>query len=141
MKLREIMSKSVESIPVNSSLTEAANTMARLDIGFLPVVDGPDVVGAITDRDIVVRALAEALNPAETPVSEIMTKQLETVSPDEDVEEAARIMEEKQIRRLVLCDDSGAYLGVVSLGDLAYRAHSHELSGEALEKVCEREHA
>ena len=61
--------------------------------------------------------------------------------PDEDVEEGARIMEEKQIRRLVLCDDSGAYLGVVSLGDLAYRAHSHELSGEALEKVCEREHA
>lgn len=138
MKLKEIMSENVEAISADSTLTEAANTMARLDIGFIPVLEGTNgIAGIVTDRDLVVRAIAEGRDPSKTTVGDIMTKGLETLSPEDDVEQAARLMEEKQVRRLVVKDESGAYVGVVSLGDLAKRTSDHELSGEALEKVCE----
>lgn len=137
MKLREVMSSNVEAISADAPLQEAANMMARLDIGFLPVLDGDRLVGAVTDRDLVVRAIAKGLDASATPVRAAMTEGIETLSPDEDVEKAAELMENRQIRRLVLKDDSGAYLGVVSLGDLAQRTGDHELSGEALEKVSE----
>lgn len=137
MRLREIMSKNVEAVSADATLAEAANIMARLDIGFLPVLDGDQIVGTVTDRDMVVRAVAKTLDSGSTRVREVMTEGVETVLPDDDVTKAAELMEKKQIRRLVLRDEKGAYLGVVSLGDLAQRAKDRELSGEALEKVTE----
>ncbi|WP_339907881.1 CBS domain-containing protein [Symmachiella dynata] len=137
MKLIDIMTKNVEAVSVETSISAAANVMARHDIGFLPVIEGDKLVGTITDRDIVVRGLAENLNPTTTPVNEIMTKCLEALSPDEDVEQAAALMQEKQIRRLVLQDRDGRYVGVVSLGDIAQHAHDWKMSGESLDKICE----
>jgi CBS domain-containing protein len=138
MKLKDIMSRNVEAISADSNLFAAADRMARFDIGFLPVFeDIGGIVGIVTDRDLVIRALADARDPSTTTVGEIMTKGLLTMSPEEDVEQAAKLMEEKQIRRVVLKDQAGAYIGVVSLGDLAQRTHDRELSGEALEKVCD----
>jgi CBS domain-containing protein len=137
MKLKEIMSHNVEAVSTESTLMAAANTMARLDIGFVPVLDGGQVVGVVTDRDIIVRAVAEGRDPNTTSVGDVMTKGLETLSPEEEVEQAAKIMKDKQIRRIVVQGDDGAYLGVVSLGDLAGRGHESELAGKTLEKVCE----
>lgn len=137
MKLAEIMTKNVEAVSVETSLSAAAQVMARHDIGFLPVIDGDKLVGTITDRDMIVRGLAENLNPTTTHVDEIMTKCLETLSPDDDVERAATLMQEKQIRRLVLQDRDGRYVGVVSLGDIAQHAHDWKMSGESLDKICE----
>ncbi|QDT50707.1 Hypoxic response protein 1 [Symmachiella dynata] len=137
MKLIDIMTKNVEAVSVETTISAAANVMARHDIGFLPVIEGDKLVGTITDRDIVVRGLAENNNPTTTPVNEIMTKCLETLSPDEDVEQAAALMQEKQIRRLVLQDRDGRYVGVVSLGDIAQHAHDWKMSGESLDKICE----
>jgi CBS domain-containing protein len=135
MKLKEIMSHNVESISASSSLVEAANRMARLDIGFLPVLDS-DIMGVITDRDIVVRAVAEGRDPSATTVGEITTSNVEILLEDQDVAEAAKLMKEKQIRRVLVKNQKGAYVGVVSIGDLAAQGHEREMCGEAMEKVC-----
>ncbi|TWU14338.1 Hypoxic response protein 1 [Symmachiella macrocystis] len=137
MKLLDIMTENVEAVSVETSLSAAANLMAQHDIGFLPVVEWDKLVGTITDRDIIVRGLTESLNPTTTHVAEIMTKCLETLSPEDDVKRAATLMQEKQILRLVLQDCDGRYVGVVSLGDIAQHAHDWKMSGESLDKICE----
>lgn len=136
MQLKEIMSRNVEAISAESNLVEAADRMARLDIGFLPVVDS-DIMGVITDRDIVVRAVAEGLNPGQTKVGDIISSDVETMLEDQSVEEATKLMEDKQIRRILVKDSRNAFVGVVSLGDLATAGHELELAGKTLEKVCE----
>ena len=136
MKLREIMTRNVEAISADASLLEVADRMARLDIGFLPVIDSKRVVGAVTDRDLVVRGLAEMRDPKATTVNEVMTRDLKTVSADEDVERAARMMEEEQIRRLVVTDDDGGCVGVITLGDLSQKLPDLERCGEVLDHVC-----
>ena len=136
MKLREIMTRNVEAISADATLVEAADRMARLDIGFLPVIDSERVVGAVTDRDLVVRGLAEILDPKTTKVEEVMTRDLKTLSVDEDVEQAAKLMEEQQIRRLVVTDDDGGCVGVISLGDLSQKLPDAERCGEVLDHVC-----
>jgi CBS domain-containing protein len=136
MKLKEIMTRNVEAISSDSSLVEAANKMARLDIGFLPVLDGDGISGVVTDRDIVVRAIATGRDASSTKVSEILTGSAEILSEDQEAQDAAKLMKDKQIRRVLVADDSGAYVGVVSLGDLAVEGHEPDLCGEAMEKVC-----
>jgi CBS domain-containing protein len=135
MKVKEIMSRNVEAIAADSNLVAAASHMRRLDIGFLPVLDR-DVAGVITDRDIVVRAIAEAKNPTETKVGDVMTRDVEIVTEDQEVELAAAVMKDKQIRRVIVKDTANAYVGVLSLGDLAAAGHEVALSGETLKKVC-----
>ena len=135
MKLRDIMTRNVETVSANSDLVEAANIMARHDIGFLPVEDG-DIAGVVTDRDIVVRAIAEGRDPRATKVREIVTPGAEVLLEDDEVDEVVKLMQTKQIRRVLVTDGSGAYVGVVSLGDLAAQGHETELSGQALESVC-----
>ena len=135
MKVKDVMSLNVESVSPGTNLVAAANRMARLDIGFLAVLNG-DIAGVVTDRDIVVRAIAEAKDPSETTVDEIMTANVETISENDDLEEAANRMEEKQIRRVLVRDEKGAYVGVLSLADLAVKGHKTGLCGEAMEKVC-----
>ena len=136
MKVKEIMSTNVESISADSNLVEAANIMARLDIGFLPVIDA-DVAGVITDRDIVVRAVAEGRDPGKTKVGDILTSSVETLSEDQDIKDAAKLMQDKQIRRILVKGDNDAYVGVVSLGDLAVEGHDAKLSGKSLEKISQ----
>lgn len=135
MKVKEIMSRNVEAVTANSNLVEAASKMARLDIGFLPVLDG-QVAGVVTDRDIVVRAIAAGKDPGQTTVGDCMTPDVEVVQDDQDVAEAAALMKQNQIRRVIVKDARGAFVGVLSLGDLAAAGHEVELSGQALEEVC-----
>ncbi len=137
MEIRKVMTQHVEVISADATLARAAAVMARLDVGFLPVLDGEQLVGVITDRDIVVRGLADGMDPKNATVGDVMTQGMATLSATADVEEAIRLMEEKQIRRLVLQDDDEKYIGVVTIGDLALRTDDHELSGEALGRMCE----
>jgi CBS domain-containing protein len=136
MKVSEIMSRNVEAITASSNLVAAANKMARNDIGFLAVLDG-SMAGVITDRDIIVRAIAEAKDPSATTVGDIMTGEVAVVSADEDVATAAQTMKDKQIRRVIVKDAKDAYVGVLSVGDLAAAGHEVELSGETMERICE----
>jgi CBS domain-containing protein len=136
MQLKDIMSIQVEAISEDAPLSEAARRMAQEDIGFLPVIGGTGVVGVVTDRDIVVRCVADGRDPSETPVKSAMTADVAILPDDAGAAEAAELMERKQIRRIIIQDDQGRYVGVVSLGDLA-RATDHDLSGEVLERVSE----
>lgn len=135
MKVCDVMTTDVETVQMNSSLEEAASIMKVENVGAVPVVDeDDDLVGIITDRDIVVRCIADGKNPAETNVEEVLTHELETIEPDADIDEAARLMADKQIRRLPVCED-GELVGMLSIGDLAVKTPSVDASAEALREI------
>lgn len=137
MKVSEIMTAGVCVIRPDSSLREACEEMAEEDIGFLPVCDGERLTGTVTDRDVATRAVAAGLDPLETTVKEVMSPHIVYVFDDQDVLEAARLMEVKQIRRLVVLNRDKRLVGVVSLGDLSTHASDRHLAGEVLERVSE----
>lgn len=135
MKVSEVMTTEVESVQMNSTLEEVASIMKVENVGAVPVVDeDDDLVGIITDRDIVVRCVAEGKNPADTNVEEVLSHELETIEPDVDVEEAAQLMAERQIRRLPVCED-GELIGMVSIGDLAVKTSTTQASSNTLREI------
>jgi CBS domain-containing protein len=135
MRLRDVMTAKIEDIPADATLMQAAEKMKRLDIGALPVRENDRLVGMITDRDIAVRAVAEGRDPKKMPVREVMSREICFCYEDDSMESAAKLMEEKQIRRLPVFDRSERPIGIVSLGDLAVRNHDYRLSGEVLERI------
>src|SRR5438477_5434384 len=133
MQLRDIMTRDVHAVPPGTSLRKAASEMKTWDIGALPVCQNDKLIGLITDRDIAVRAVAEGKDGESCCVSDAMTSGLIYCYEDDDVEAAAKLMEEKQIRRLPVMDRQNNLVGIVSLGDLATRQRSEKLSQEVLE--------
>lgn len=134
MKIKELMTRDVESVDPLSSLEEAAQLMSDGDVGSVPVVDEGRVVGVLTDRDIVVRAVAAGLDPSEARCGDIMTPEVVHCREEDDASEAAALMEEHQIRRIIVTDAEGGLTGVVSLGDLS--RHLDE-AGEVLREVSQ----
>lgn len=135
MQLREIMTSDYHAIPHNATIQEAAKMMRDYDIGMLPVTENGKMIGAITDRDIAVRAVADGGDTEKIPVSKAMTSNVVYAFEDTEVGEAARLMEECQIRRLIVANQQDQPVGVVSLGDLAVRQDDEGLSGEVLREV------
>jgi CBS domain-containing protein len=133
--LKEVMTTQFHAIPANATIAEAAKMMNAHDIGMLPVTEDGRVLGAITDRDIVIRSVAAGHNPAETPVSIAMTPDVVYLSEDRDVNEAASVMEERRVRRLIVVDAQKRPVGVASLGDLAVQSHDVRLAGQVLTEV------
>jgi CBS domain-containing protein len=131
------MTRDVEVIPPTASIRDAAAKMKRLDVGVIPVCDGQKLTGLVTDRDIAVRAVAEGRDSAKTKVSDIMSGDLTYCFEDDEVEEAAQVMEIKQIRRLPILDRDKQLVGMVSLGDISVRTGDQELAGEALQEISE----
>lgn len=140
MQLREVMTRHIQEIRPDANLQEAAEKMRSMDIGALPVCDHDRLVGMLTDRDIAVRAVAEGKDPLQTCVRDAMSQGTVFCYEDDDVREAARIMEEKQIRRLPVFNRQGRAVGIVSLGDLATRIGNDHLSGDVLEQVSQPMH-
>ncbi|MCG3117770.1 MAG: CBS domain-containing protein [Candidatus Manganitrophus sp. SA1] len=137
MQLKEIMTEEVEVVHPDASLKDSATKMKELNVGVLPVCDGERLVGTLTDRDITVRATAEGRDPTNTKVREVMTQEVVYAFEDQDVKEAAQLMEQKQIRRLMVLNRQKRLTGIVSLGDLAVDTKDRKLSGEVLERVSE----
>jgi CBS domain-containing protein len=138
MLVKEIMTRDVECIRPDTVLDEAARKMRDLDVGSLPVCGDDDrLAGVVTDRDITVRAVAAGKDPRTTRVREIMTPGVIYCFEDQDVTDAAHLMEEKQIRRLAVLSRKRRLVGIVSLGNLAIDTHDERLAGEALEAVSE----
>lgn len=136
MQVHEIMSPDVECIPPSTSITEAAQRMKALDVGSIPVCgDNDKLVGMITDRDIVIRCIADGLDTKFASVSDVMTPNIMFCRDSQDIREAAEIMERQKIRRLVVINDDKRLVGIVSLGDLAVKTNDEELCSEALEAV------
>jgi len=129
------MTRGVEVVKPDDNLVAAAKKMADLDIGFVPVCDGERLVGALTDRDITVRATAEGRDPQTTKVSEVMSPDVTYCMEDEDIDQTARRMKEKQLRRVLVVDRDKKLVGVVSLGDLARQQEGQ--SADVLESVSE----
>ncbi len=135
MRVSEVMTRSVECISADATLQEAAAKMKSLDIGPLPVCDHDRLVGMLTDRDITVRATAEGEDPTVIRVRDIMTPEVVYCFEDQLVGDAARVMEDKQVRRLVVVDHDKRLAGIVSLGDLAVETGDEQLAGNTLEAV------
>jgi CBS domain-containing protein len=136
VKVREIMTADVRSIAPEANLVVAAGIMRDLNVGVLPVCDHDQVTGVVTDRDLVIRALADARDPAQTAVRSIMATEVVYAFDDQDVEDAARLMEVKQVRRLPVLDHDKHLVGIISLGDVATGA-GIQLSGEALQEISQ----
>jgi CBS domain-containing protein len=127
----------VEVISPTATLTEAAELMSRLEVGPLPVCDGAQLVGMLTDRDITIRATAQGRDPNTTRVQEAMTPEVVYCFEDQDVEIAAQMMEMRQIRRVPVLSRGKRLVGIVSLGDLAVETSNRDLAGETLAQVSE----
>jgi len=137
MLLKEIMTPNVEAISPGDTLEQAARKMEELNVGPLPVCEDDRIVGMLTDRDITVRATAAGCDPKTTLVSDAMSQDIISCYEDQDVQEAARLMKEKQIRRLLVLNRANKLVGIVSLGDLATEAGDQGQPGEVLKKVSE----
>jgi len=124
-RISEVMTRGVEVIRPNESLQRAAQVMDELNVGALPVCDGKDLVGMITDRDITVRATAAGMEPAQHCVSEVMTEQTRWCTEDQSTEDVMKQMGDVQIRRLPVLNEKHEIVGIVSLGDLATRQSQH----------------
>jgi len=131
------MTTGVEVIDPDGTLQEAAARMKSLDVGMLPVCDNGKLEGMITDRDITVRAIAEGEDPTIIRVRDVMTPDVFYCYDDQLVLDAARLMQERQVRRLIVLNRDKRLVGVVSLGDLAVETGDEEMAGQALEAVSE----
>ena len=137
MQVKEIMTTNFEMINSTEPITEAAKKMKSLNIGVLPVKEDNKIVGMITDRDMVVRALAENKEAESITVKDVMSPEIAHCSSEDNIEDAANIMKEKKMRRLIVIDSENAPIGIVSLGDIAAKADSEQLVGQTLEAISQ----
>jgi CBS domain-containing protein len=132
-QIRDLMTSNPATCESSATVVEAAKHMAQKDVGPIPVVEADRLVGIVTDRDIVVRVVAEGRDPSSTTVGEIASKQLETIAPDEDLDSALRKMASAQVRRLPVVED-GRLVGIVAQADVA-RQGQDQKTGEVVEQV------
>ena len=137
MKVRDIETMAPEVIGPDETIEEAAKKMRQLDIGMMPVCDGERLCGAITDRDVTIRCVAEGRDPKSTFIRACMTSRIIYCFEDQNVKEVAKLMEEQQVRRLPVLNKDKRLVGIISLGDLAVRTGKEKLAGEILERVSE----
>jgi CBS domain-containing protein len=133
-RVADVMVEEVVSIEPSASLTDAARAMEEANIGMLPVVQDGKVIGVITDRDIVVRAVAQEADPASTAVGDCLSINAIVAHPDWGTEQAMQTMAQAQVGRLPVLDDNDRLVGVVTLSSMAFRAPD---KGEALEAAQE----
>jgi CBS domain-containing protein len=138
MRVAEIMTRDPEVLPSDFILQDAALKMQQLDVGMLPIRDGDRLVGMLTDRDITLRATAEGRDPTTTRVREVMTPEVVYCFEDQDVSEAAKLMQEKQIRRLPILNREKRLVGIVSLGDLAVHSAEEKAVSKTIKEVSAR---
>lgn len=134
-KIREIMTEDVESCSLLDNIFEVAVKMKEENVGAIPIVDQEKLVGMITDRDIVVRCIAEK-RPASSKVEDIMSHDLITISPEATSRDAIQLMAQHQIRRLPVVEGE-KLVGMVSLGDFAVRKLTDDQAGDALSEISE----
>jgi CBS domain-containing protein len=134
MKVSEAMHKGVNWITPDASLAQVAKIMKTNDVGAVPVGENDRLIGMITDRDIALRALANGKDPASLTARNVMTKGIVYCRTDETVEDAIRLMESKQIRRLPVIDDQKRMVGMLSVGDISHH-NGREFMGELMMAV------
>jgi CBS domain-containing protein len=134
--IREIMTSKVCAIDADKSVAYAAKMLRDEDVGFAPIVEGDRLVGTLTDRDIAIRVVAEGRDPARTPVREVASTELVTVDPQQDLDEALRLMAEHQVRRVPVVEEDGRLVGIVAQADIA-RQRDDVKTGEVVERISQ----
>jgi CBS domain-containing protein len=132
--IRDFMTQDPRSVESSSSVVEAARLMREVDAGIIPVVEGEKLVGAVTDRDIAIRVVAEGKSPESTTVGEIASRELVTIDPQQDLDEALRLMARHQVRRLPVVEEDGKLVGIVAQADIARNA-SDTQTGDLVEDI------
>ena len=132
--IRDVMTSNPCSIDAEKSVAYAAKMMKEEDVGLAPIVEGDKLVGMLTDRDIAIRVVAEGRNPDQTKVREVASNQVVTIDPQQDLDEALRIMAKHQVRRLPVVEEDGRLVGVVAQADIA-REGDDNRTGELVEEI------
>ncbi|WP_431910928.1 CBS domain-containing protein [Micromonospora carbonacea] len=134
-RVSDVMTRQVVYLPAETTLDEAARVMKEADIGDVVVTDGASLAGMLTDRDIVVRAVAERSDPATTTIGSVITREVVMIEQHATAGEAAALMRERGIRRVLVCDGDRKLVGIVSLGDLAMQLDPNSALSEISEQA------
>jgi CBS domain-containing protein len=132
--IRDVMTSNPRSLESGSTAVEAARLMRDEDVGIVPIVEGEKLVGTVTDRDIVTRVVAEGKTPESVTVGEIASRELVTIDPQQDLDDALRLMARHQVRRLPVVEEDGKLVGIVAQKDVAMHA-SEAQTGEVVEDI------
>jgi CBS domain-containing protein len=133
-KCREIMTRNVKTASRATTLQETAVLMRDGDMGAMPIVEDGKLVGIVTDRDIVIRAIAEG-KTAETAIGDVMTSEIFSVNENDFVFEAIRLMGDKQVRRVPIVNDAGELVGIIAMADVALETEDEREIAETLEEI------
>jgi CBS domain-containing protein len=131
--IRDIMTENVATVTPSQDIQEAAELMSQYNVGSIPVVENGHIIGLVTDRDITIRSTAQGLGSS-TPISHVMTTEIVQGNPNMNIEEAAKLMSEKQIRRLPIVENN-QLVGMIALGDIATNEMFDEEAEEALTNI------
>lgn len=134
MKVRDAMSRDPRTVDSGVSVVEVARLMRDEDVGLIPIVESDRIVGTVTDRDIAVRVVADGRSAEDVKVADVASRELVTVDPDQDLDEALRLMAKHQVRRLPVVEEDGKLIGIVAQADIAMHADASQ-AGELLEKI------
>jgi CBS domain-containing protein len=134
--IRDLMTSNPSTIEPDKTVADAAKLMRDEDAGLIPIVEGQKLAGTITDRDIAIRVVAEGKDPQSSTVRDVMTSRLVTVDPDQDLDEALRLMAEHQVRRLPVVEEDGKIVGIVAQADIAKHT-SDEQTGEVVQQISQ----
>jgi CBS domain-containing protein len=135
-QIREIMTENPRTVEADRPVAEAARMMRDSDAGMIPIMAGQKLVGTVTDRDIVVRVIAEGRDPQSVTCREIASQDVVTIDPQQDLTDALRLMAEHQIRRLPVCEEDGRLVGVVAQADVARQGDERQV-GETVEQISQ----
>ena len=135
-EIREVMTSDPRTVTADSSVAEAARLMRDEDTGIAPITEGERLVGVITDRDIAIAVVAEGKDPQSTKVTEIAARDLVTIDPQQELDEALRLMAQHQVRRLPVVEEDGKLVGILAQADIARHADP-ERTGEVVEEISD----
>ena len=132
--VRDAMTTNPKTLASSATVVDAAKLMKTEDAGIVPIVDGDRVTGVVTDRDIAIQVVAEGKDPQSTTIGDISSSNLVTVDPDQDLDEALRLMARHQVRRLPVVEEDGRLVGILAQADVAEHAGAKQ-TGEVVEKI------
>ena len=135
-RIRELMTENPKTVSSDATVVEAARVMRDGDVGLVPVVDGDRLVGTVTDRDIAIRVVAEERDPNTTTVRETASTDVVTIDPEQDLDEALRLMAQHQVRRLPVVEEDGRLVGIVAQADVARHGEDRE-TGQVVEQISQ----
>jgi CBS domain-containing protein len=132
--IQDLMTSDPKTVTSASTVVDAAKIMKQEDAGIVPIVDGERVVGVVTDRDIAIQVVAAGKDPQSTKVSEVASKNLVTIDPQQGLDEALRLMAQHQIRRLPVVEEDGRLVGIVAQADVA-RQGDDSRTGDVVQQI------